>query len=102
MTGYVDIMSSSVQILYINKHTGIQILKFYYVDCSFVAIGQGKSDGIQDLGPVNWKLALCYMAAFIFVILTLSKSIKTSGKVIYLPCFLWVISLLYIKDMALN
>ena len=48
---------------------------------SFVAIGQGKSGGIDDLGPVNWKLVLCYIAAFIFVILTLSKSIKTSGKV---------------------
>eukprot|EP00105_Crassostrea_gigas_P004631 XP_011417902.1 PREDICTED: sodium-dependent proline transporter isoform X2 [Crassostrea gigas] len=45
--------------------------------------GSGYSSGYDDLGGVRWQLALCYLLAFICVILALSKSIKTSGKVVY-------------------
>ncbi|XP_011417902.3 sodium-dependent proline transporter isoform X2 [Magallana gigas] len=45
--------------------------------------GSGYSSGYHDLGGVRWQLALCYLLAFICVILALSKSIKTSGKVVY-------------------
>ena len=69
-----------------------------------VAIGQGLSGGIDDLGPMNWKLVLCYMAAFIFVIATLSKSIKTSGKVVYFTAtFPYVVLIiLFIRGLLLE
>ncbi|XP_069138576.1 sodium- and chloride-dependent neutral and basic amino acid transporter B(0+)-like isoform X1 [Argopecten irradians] len=49
----------------------------------FVATGSGFSAGIQDLQEPRWQMVLCYLLAFIFVVLALSKSIKTSGKVVY-------------------
>ncbi|XP_061174046.1 sodium-dependent proline transporter-like [Saccostrea echinata] len=45
--------------------------------------GSAYSEGFFDLGEVRWQLVLCYLLAFIFVVLALSKSIKTSGKVVY-------------------
>lgn len=70
----------------------------------YVAIGQGNSGGIDDLGPVNWKLVLCYLAAFIFVVLTLSKSIKTSGKVVYFTAtFPYVVLIiLFVRGLTLE
>ncbi|XP_052098390.1 sodium- and chloride-dependent neutral and basic amino acid transporter B(0+)-like [Mytilus californianus] len=70
----------------------------------YVAIGQGKSGGIDDLGPVNWKLVLCYLAAFIFVVLTLSQSIKTSGKVVYFTAtFPYVVLIiLFVRGLTLD
>ena len=70
----------------------------------YVAIGQGLSGGVDDLGPINWKLLLCYLAAFIFVILTLSKSIKTSGKVVYFTAtFPYVVLvILFIRGLTLD
>ncbi|KAJ8304359.1 hypothetical protein KUTeg_017942 [Tegillarca granosa] len=46
-----------------------------------VVTGSSLSNGLQDLGEPRWQLVLCYLLAFIFVVLALSKSIKTSGKV---------------------
>lgn len=48
---------------------------------SYYVTGSGYSSGYSDLGGVRWQLALCYLLAFICVILALSKSIKSSGKV---------------------
>ncbi|XP_061174045.1 sodium-dependent proline transporter-like [Saccostrea echinata] len=45
--------------------------------------GSAYSQGFFDLGEVHWQLVLCYLLAFVFVVLALSKSIKTSGKVVY-------------------
>lgn len=46
-------------------------------------VGTAYSDGIQDLGPMRWRIVLCYLLAFILVIMALSRSIKSSGKVVY-------------------
>ncbi|XP_071114841.1 sodium- and chloride-dependent neutral and basic amino acid transporter B(0+)-like [Haliotis cracherodii] len=48
-----------------------------------VVLGSGFSDGIGDLGPVRWQLVLCLLLAWIFVAATLSKGVKSSGKVVY-------------------
>ena len=61
------------------------MLIFIYKILSFTrrrVVGTAYSDGIQDLGPMRWEIVLCYLLAFILVIIALSKSIKSSGKVI--------------------
>ena len=45
-------------------------------------VGTVYSEGVQDLGPMRWEIVLCYLLAFILVIIFLCKSIKSSGKVI--------------------
>jgi hypothetical protein len=50
------------------------------------------------MGPVQWKLALCLMAAWIVIFFCLIKGIKSSGKVVYFtatfPYFVLVILLI--------
>lgn len=41
------------------------------------------SEGIDDLGGVQWKLALCLLLSWTIVFICLSKGIKTSGKATY-------------------
>ncbi|KAK7496037.1 hypothetical protein BaRGS_00012738, partial [Batillaria attramentaria] len=36
--------------------------------------------GLENLGPIHWQLVLCYLLGWIFVGLTLSKGVKSSGK----------------------
>ncbi|XP_067939588.1 sodium- and chloride-dependent glycine transporter 2-like [Watersipora subatra] len=42
-----------------------------------------ESEGIEKLGTVSWELALCLIAAWVLVILSLYKGVKSSGKVVY-------------------
>ena len=44
------------------------------------------SEGIHDLGPVRWQLALCLLAAWVLVCLCLIKGIKSQGKVSAVVC----------------
>ena len=57
-----------------------------------------ESSGIEDMGPVQWKLALCLLAAWIIIFCCLIKGIKSSGKVVYFtatfPYFVLVILLI--------
>ncbi|CAD5114513.1 DgyrCDS3637 [Dimorphilus gyrociliatus] len=41
------------------------------------------SDGVDNLGGVQWKLALCLLLSWAIVFICLSKGIKTSGKATY-------------------
>ncbi|TGZ58016.1 hypothetical protein CRM22_009780 [Opisthorchis felineus] len=41
------------------------------------------SDGIEQMGSVQWELALCLLVAWIVVFLCIYKGIKTSGKIMY-------------------
>lgn len=52
-----------------------------FVDYRYEALGSGYSSGFADLGPIRWQMVLVYLLAFILVVLALSKSIKSSGKV---------------------
>ncbi|XP_074640483.1 sodium- and chloride-dependent glycine transporter 2-like [Tubulanus polymorphus] len=42
-----------------------------------------RSDGFHDTGGVRWQLALCLMLSWIIVFASLSKGVKSSGKVVY-------------------
>lgn len=46
-------------------------------------LGKTPGKGLEDFGELHWQLALCLLLAWVFVALTLSKGIKTSGKVVY-------------------
>lgn len=66
--------------MYVWKYFFNEICPLQFWNSNYVT-GSGYSSGYHDLGGVRWQLALCYLLAFICVILALSKSIKTSGKV---------------------
>ena len=40
-----------------------------------------QSDGLHDMGVVNWQLLLCFIAAWIIIYLCVIKGVKSSGKV---------------------
>ena len=42
-----------------------------------------ESDGLGNMGKVEWHLALCLLAAWIIIFGCLFKGIKSSGKVVY-------------------
>uniref|UniRef100_A0A0K0G1N0 Sodium-dependent acetylcholine transporter (inferred by orthology to a C. elegans protein) n=1 Tax=Strongyloides venezuelensis TaxID=75913 RepID=A0A0K0G1N0_STRVS len=42
------------------------------------------SDGIDDIGIINWQLAICLLISWLFVFLFLFKDIKSAGKTAYI------------------
>ncbi|XP_052794336.1 sodium-dependent proline transporter-like isoform X2 [Mya arenaria] len=70
----------------------------------YKALGSGLSTGLGDLGPIRWQMVLCYLLAFIFVVLALSKSIKSSGKVVYFTAtFPYVVLIiLFVRGLLLD
>ncbi|XP_060551998.1 sodium-dependent proline transporter-like isoform X1 [Ruditapes philippinarum] len=68
------------------------------------AIGNAFSDGLGDLGPMRWQMVLCYLLAFILVVLALSKSIKSSGKVVYFTATFpyIVLVILFVRGLMLD
>ena len=41
------------------------------------------SDGIDNLGGINWPLAICLLAAWLIVFGALSKGVASLGKISY-------------------
>ena len=39
------------------------------------------SDGMDDMGPIKLSLALCVLAVFVLVYLSLWKGVRSAGKV---------------------
>ena len=61
-----------------------------YLDSSFPAAQEylqesvlAESSGIEEMGSVQWHLALCLFAAWVVIFLCLIKGIKSSGRVVY-------------------
>ncbi len=43
--------------------------------------GANNANGIEDMGTMHWQLVLCLILAWIMVIASLIKGVKSSGKV---------------------
>nr|KAG5712158.1 hypothetical protein BaRGS_014508 [Batillaria attramentaria] len=46
------------------------------------------SDGLEDMGTVQWEMMLCFFAAWLFIFLCLMKGVQTLGKVVYVTATL--------------
>ncbi|XP_038060570.1 sodium- and chloride-dependent glycine transporter 1-like [Patiria miniata] len=42
-----------------------------------------RSDGMEDMGPIRWQIALCLLLAWTVVFLCIVRGVKSSGKVVY-------------------
>ncbi|XP_048752269.2 sodium- and chloride-dependent betaine transporter-like isoform X2 [Ostrea edulis] len=54
------------------------------------------SDGLHEMGDLDWRLAVSYLAAWIVVCLCLIKGIKSVGKVVYVTALLPYVLLIVI------
>ncbi|XP_070554270.1 sodium- and chloride-dependent glycine transporter 1-like [Ptychodera flava] len=61
------------------------------------------SDGLDDLGPVRWQIALSLLFAWTVVFLCLLKGVKSSGKVVYFTATFpyLVLIILFIRGVTL-
>ncbi|XP_070559785.1 sodium- and chloride-dependent glycine transporter 2-like [Ptychodera flava] len=61
------------------------------------------SDGLENLGPIQWDLALLLLLAWIIIFLCLCKGVKSSGKVVYFTATFpyLVITILIIRGVTL-
>ncbi|XP_072040105.1 sodium- and chloride-dependent glycine transporter 2-like isoform X2 [Amphiura filiformis] len=61
------------------------------------------SDGMDNMGSLNWELALCLLFAWVIVCLSLAKGIKSSGKVAYATAIFpyVVLIILFIRGITL-
>ncbi|XP_037091423.1 sodium- and chloride-dependent glycine transporter 2-like [Pollicipes pollicipes] len=61
------------------------------------------SSGVSELGSIQWGLALAVLATWLVIFATLSKGIKSSGKVVYFtvifPCVVLVV--LFVRGITL-
>ncbi|KAG1663868.1 Sodium- and chloride-dependent glycine transporter 2 [Nymphon striatum] len=62
------------------------------------------NSGIEDLGTVSWKLALCLIGAWTIICLCLIKGVKSSGKVVYFTALFpyVVLVILLIRGVTLD
>ncbi len=42
-----------------------------------------RSEGLEDMGPIRWQMALCLLLAWVVVFLCIVRGVKSSGKVVY-------------------
>nr|XP_022311573.1 sodium-dependent proline transporter-like isoform X2 [Crassostrea virginica] len=61
------------------------------------------SSGLHDVGGLNWRLTLCFLAAWIVVCLCLIKGVKSLGKVVYVTATLpyLLLTVILIKGLTL-
>ena len=41
------------------------------------------TDGVEDLGYIQWELAVCLLIVWILLCTTLRKSVRWSGEIFY-------------------
>ncbi|XP_062616935.1 sodium- and chloride-dependent glycine transporter 2-like [Saccostrea cucullata] len=61
------------------------------------------SDGLHEIGSLNWRLLLCFIVAWIVVCLCLIKGVKSLGKVVYVTATLpyLLLTVILIKGLTL-
>ena len=74
MIAWLSIFGNSIEKL----HHG-NVVNMPYNICRRRVLKESK--GIEDIGTISWELALCLLAAWIFVFVSLYKGVKSSGKV---------------------
>jgi SNF family Na+-dependent transporter len=61
-----------------------------------------QTDGIGTVGPIQWHLALCLLAAWLLIFGCLFKGIKSSGKVVYFTAIFPYIVLIILAIRAVT
>ncbi|XP_076450427.1 sodium- and chloride-dependent glycine transporter 1-like isoform X2 [Babylonia areolata] len=63
----------------------------------------GMSKGIQDIGTVQWQVALCLLLSWSLTFLALSKGVKSVGKVVYFTALFpyVVLTILFVRGITL-
>lgn len=61
-----------------------------------------KGNGLDDMGPIKWELALCVFAVFLLVYFSLWKGVKSTGKVSIFPLSLLLESLLFTFNLRFS
>ncbi|XP_056000421.1 sodium-dependent proline transporter-like [Ostrea edulis] len=61
------------------------------------------SEGLHDISSLNWRLTLCFLAAWIVVCLCLINGVKSLGKVVYVTATLpyLLLTVILIKGLTL-
>ncbi|KAL5021739.1 hypothetical protein ScPMuIL_000894 [Solemya velum] len=62
-----------------------------------------KSSGLDNLGPIQWQLALCTLLTFIVLYFSLWKGVKSSGKVVWITATMpyLILTILLIRGVLL-
>ncbi|XP_048735785.2 sodium-dependent proline transporter-like [Ostrea edulis] len=62
------------------------------------------SEGLHDVGSLNWRLTLCFLIAWIVICLCLIKGVKSLGKVVYVTATLpyLLLTVILIKGLTLH
>ena len=91
--------TGSKKSFFINQRKIIVI--YYFRSENILAI---TSDGLADLGGIQWHLALAHFATFFIVYLCVIKGPKSTGKVVYVTATLpyLLITILLIKGLTLE
>ncbi|XP_050410959.1 sodium- and chloride-dependent glycine transporter 1 isoform X2 [Patella vulgata] len=61
------------------------------------------SDGIDDIGSIQWKISLCLLFAWLLTFVSLSKGVKSVGKVVYFTALFpyFVLTILFFRGVTL-
>ncbi|BFZ05079.1 hypothetical protein BsWGS_08118 [Bradybaena similaris] len=64
----------------------------------------GLSDGIEDLGTIRWQIALCLLLTWTLTFFSLSKGVKSVGKVVYFTALFpyVVLTILFFRGVTLD
>ncbi|XP_061168949.1 sodium- and chloride-dependent glycine transporter 2-like [Saccostrea echinata] len=60
------------------------------------------SEGLHDIGGLNWRLTICFLVAWIVVCICLIKGVKSVGKVVYITATLPYLLLIVILIKGLT
>ncbi|KAL8589243.1 hypothetical protein ACOMHN_017044 [Nucella lapillus] len=63
----------------------------------------GMSKGIQEIGGLQWQVALCLLLSWTLTFLALSKGVKSVGKVVYFTALFpyFVLTILFVRGITL-
>lgn len=62
------------------------------------------SDGIEDIGAIRWQIMLCLLVIWFLTFLSLSRGVKSVGKVVYFTALFpyFVLTILFFRGVTLD